>query len=230
VPEPPLSDTDPWPYTLALQHEKECLGFYISGHPLDRFQDEIRGFATLTLSSEALAAVKDGAMVTVGGLISSIKHHVQRDGKQMAFLEFEDFDGMVELLVFGDVYEKFRSLLTEDAMVLVHGAVSKREGDEKPKIRVAACMALSEARGKLTRSVHLRLHTAGLEPEFLSNLRHLCDTRVGECALIIHLVTAEGNEYRVRSGNCRIAPSFEAVRELRALLGKENVWIGKTSA
>jgi len=230
APEPPLADVPPWPYNLALQREKEFLSFYISGHPLDRFHDEIRGFATISLKSETLAAVKDGAVVTVGGLVTSVKPHVQRDGKPMAFLEIEDFDGSVELLVFGDVYEKFRHLLAEDAMVLVHGAITKREGEEKPKIRVDTCMALSDAREKLAKSVHIRLHTTGLEQEFLEEVYHRCAGSGGECTLIIHLVTAEGNEYRVRARNVTVAPSFDVIKELRTHIGKENVWIGKTAA
>jgi DNA polymerase III subunit alpha len=230
MPEPSLADVEPWPFTLALQREKELLGFYVSGHPLDRFQDEIRGFSTMSLNIEELEKVKDGEMVTVGGLVTSVKNHLQRDGRQMAFLEIEDFDGKVELLIFGDVYEKFRSLLIEDAMVLVHGAFSRREREEKPKIRVDTCMALSDARTKLAKSVHVRLHTAGLEQEFLKGLYRQCAAGGGECVLILHLVTAEGNEYRVRARNIRVASSFESVKGLRELLGKENVWIGKTVA
>ena len=230
APEPPFDSVEPWPYSLMLQREKEHLSFYITGHPLDRFQDEIRGFATISLTSEALETVKDGAVVTAGGIVTSVKQHPQRDGRQMAFLEIEDFDGSVELLVFADVYEKFRSLLAEDAMVLVHGTVSRRGGEEKPKIRVDACLALSEARQKLARSVHIRLQTAGLEREFLEELRRLCVKEGGECGLIIHLVTTEGNEYRIRVRNVTVSSSFDAVKELRDRVGKENVWIGKNAA
>jgi DNA polymerase III subunit alpha len=230
TPEPPLADVPPWPYNQILQREKEFLSFYVSGHPLDRFQDEIRGFATISLKPEALASVKDGAVVIVGGLVTSLKPHVQRDGKPMAFLEIEDFDGAIELLVFGDVYEKYRQLLTEDAMVLVHGSISKREGEEKPKIRADRCIALSEAREKLAKSVHVRLNTAGLELEFLQKIRQQCSKDAGECALVIHLVTLEGNEYRVHARAIGVSSSFDVIKELRTLVGKENVWIGKNVA
>jgi DNA polymerase III subunit alpha len=230
APEPQLQNVPPWPYNLVLQREKELLSFYVSGHPLDRFQDEIRGFSTISLREESLQSVKDGAAVTVGGLIISVKQHMQRDGKPMAFLQLEEFDGAVELLVFGDIYEKFRHLLTEDAMVLVHGIISKREGEEKPKLRVDNCISLSESREKLTRSVHVRLNTQGLEQEFLQEIKRQCaNGGKGECAFVIHLVTGEGNEYRVRSRNCKVSSSPEFVKELRNHVGKENVWIGKTT-
>ncbi|MBN2038289.1 MAG: DNA polymerase III subunit alpha [Chitinispirillaceae bacterium] len=230
APEPSLAEVDPWPYNLMLQKEKEFLNFYVSGHPLDRFQDEIKGFATISLKPEALVSVQDGAAVTVGGLIIAVKPHVQRDGKPMAFLELEDFDGSMELLAFGDAYEKYRSLLMEDAMVLVHGIISKREGEEKPKLRVDNCIALSDSREKLARSVHVRLNTAGLEKEFLAQIHAQCSAKSGPCALVLHLVTQEGNEYRIRARDLTVSASPEAVASMRALCGKENVWIGKTAA
>jgi DNA polymerase-3 subunit alpha len=230
APEPALADVVPWPYNLVLAMEKEYLSFYVSGHPLDRFQDEIRGFATISLKPESLTGVKDGSAVTAGGLITSVKPHVQRDGKPMAFLEIEDFDGSIELLVFGDAYEKFHNLLSEDAMVLVHGTISKRDGEEKPKLRLDNCIALSDAREKLTRSVHLRLHTQGLEKEFLQTIREQCGRDHGDCSLILHLMTAEGNEFRVRARNVKVSASTDSVKLIRGLLGKENVWLGKAAA
>jgi DNA polymerase III alpha subunit len=70
---------------------------------------------------------------------------------------------MIELLVFGDAYEKFRHLLAADSMVLVHGQISKRDGEEKPKLKIDNCIALSEARDKLVRSVHIKLNTQDLK-------------------------------------------------------------------
>ncbi len=230
LPVPPLPDVPPWPYVATLQKEKEFLNFYVSGHPLDRFQDEIRGFATMSLAPESLAGIGDGAVVTVGGLVTSVKQHVQRNGKPMAFMSMEDFDGTVELLVFGDAFEKYRNLLTEDAMVLAHGTITKRESEESPKIRLDNCLPLAEARERLARSVHVRLNTAGLEKEFLGAIRRRCEKNAGSCAVILHLVTAEGNEYRMRSRSVRIAPTTETLNELREQVGRENVWIGKSAA
>ncbi len=87
IPEPQLADVQPWPYNLVLQREKEILGFYVSGHPLDRYYDEVKGFSSFSLKQEVLAEVKDNASVTIGGLITSLKTHTQRDGRPMAFLE-----------------------------------------------------------------------------------------------------------------------------------------------
>ncbi len=230
LPVPPLPDVPPWPYNATLQKEKEFLNFYVSGHPLDRFQDEIRGFATMSLAPESLAKVREGAVVTVGGLVTVVKQHIQKNGKPMAFMSMEDFDGTVELLVFGDAYEKYRDLLVEDSMVLAHGTVSRREGEESPKIRLDNCIALSEARERLARSIHVRLTTAGLEKDFLGSFRRRCEKNAGSCAVIFHVVTSEGNEYRMRSRSVKISPAPEALKELREQVGRDNVWIGKSAA
>lgn len=230
VPEPSLPDTAPWPYNLLLQKEKEVLNFYVSGHPLDRFQDEIKGFSTVSLKPEAIAEVKDGIAVTVGGIITSFKPHTQRNGKPMAFLELEEFDGAIELLVFGDAYEKFQHLLAVDSMVLVHGTISKRDGEDTGKLKVDNCISLSESRALLAKSVHLRLHTQGLEPEFLQEIKKIAVRQPGECALIMHIITAEQNEYRVRVKTCTISPEADVLHALREKIGKENVWVAKTAA
>jgi DNA polymerase-3 subunit alpha len=230
IPEPQLAAVEPWPYNLLLQKEKEILGFYVSGHPLDRYYDEVKGFSSISLKPEALVDVKDSASVTVGGMITSLKTHTQRDGRPMAFLELEEFDGNIELLIFGDAYEKFKHLLAVDAMVLVHGQISKREGEDKPKLRVDNCISLSESREKLTKSIHIRLNTQGLEKEFIQDIYKQCNSAQGECALILHLLTAERNEYRIKAKNIRVVPDPEIIRQLRNKIGKENVWLGKTAA
>lgn len=230
IPEPSLPDTQPWPYNQLLQREKEILGFYISGHPLDRYKDEIRGFSTISLKKESLTEVKDSTSVTVGGLITSLKTHTQRDGRSMAFLELEEFDGSIELLVFSDAYEKFSHLLAVDNMVLIHGQISKRDGEEKPKLRVENCISLAESREKLARSVHILLNTQALEKEFIQDVYKQCKNMKGECSLVIHLITGDQNECRVRAKNLKVSAAPEIIKELRAKIGKENVWIGKNAA
>jgi DNA polymerase-3 subunit alpha len=230
IPEPPLPQVEPWPYNILLQKEKEILGFYVSGHPLDRYFDEVKGFSTVSLKQESLAEVKHDTAVTIGGMITSIKTHNQRDGRLMAFLELEEFDGSIELLIFGDAYEKFKHLLAVDAMVLVHGQISKREGEEKPKLRVDNCMSLSEAREKLTKSLHIRMSTPGLEKDFVQDIFKQCSAVKGECSVILHIATSERNEYKIKAKNIKVLPDPEMIKQLREKVGKDNVWIGKSAA
>jgi DNA polymerase-3 subunit alpha len=230
VAQPQLANVEPWQYTELLAREKDVLNFYVSGHPLMRFQDEIRGFADVTLHGESLERLKEGRALTVGGLITSIKTHMQRDGRPMAFLELEDFEGAIELLAFGDTYEKFKHLLAADAMVLVHGNVSIREDEKKPKLKIDNVIALSESREKLTRSVHLRIKTGGLEESFVKDLREELSKSQGSCVLFIHMVTGENSEYLIKAKNVTVNPARESIDRIRDKIGKENVWLGKSAS
>jgi DNA polymerase-3 subunit alpha len=229
IPEPELPDVSPWSYTDLLAKEKAVLNFYVSGHPLEHYRDEVEGFTSIRLSQSDLDKVNDGGQVTVGGLITSIRTHMQRDGRPMAFLELEDFEGSIELLAFGDAYEEYRHCLASDAMVLVKGAIMKEE-DRKPKVRVEKVLPLSESREKLTRSIHIRIRTQGLEDDFLKTVQTECSGASGTCRLIIHLITQEENEYRIRSRSISLNPEKDLLDGLRSHLGRENVWISRSAA
>lgn len=227
MPEPGLPDVPPWPYNELLAKEKEVLNFYMSGHPLDHYKDEVLGFSTISLKESILEKKKDGVRVLIGGVITSVKNITQRNGKQMAFLELEDFDGSIELIVFADAYEKHSHLCAVDSMVFVRGALQKKEGDRNLKIIVEKVMPLSESREKLTKSVHIKMSTQGLEEEFIREIHARCSKNKGTCKLIIHLVTQEENEYKVCAKQIQINPSKEVLELLRSKLGQENVWLSQ---
>jgi DNA polymerase-3 subunit alpha len=229
IPEPPLPAVPPWPYSELLTKEKEVLNFYISGHPLDNYRDEVLGFTTHSLKLSTLEEVANNADITIGGLITSLRTHVQRDGRPMAFLELEDFEGSIELIAFGDAYEKFRHLLAVDAMVLVRGNIMKEE-EKKAKLRVEKVLALSESRDKLARSVHIRFLTQGLEEDFIKEVRRQCSEAQGNCQLVIHLITQERNEFKIRAKEVAMNAGKEILEKLRLKLGRENVWLGKSAA
>ena len=128
---PRLPEIPDWPNMEKLNREKAALGFYISGHPLDRYRDELASFSTATLGN--LEQVVDGKEVTVGGVLAKINRMLDKKGNQMAFATLEDFSGKTELILFSDCYEKGKEFLEVDRMVLVTGRVNTREG-ERPKI------------------------------------------------------------------------------------------------
>ncbi|MBD3390767.1 MAG: DNA polymerase III subunit alpha [Chitinivibrionales bacterium] len=229
IPEPSLPDVPPWPYNELLVREKSVLNYYVSGHPLNAYRDEVRGFASLKLDPDSLRTVGDGKTVTTGGTITSLRTHMQRDGRPMAFMEIEDFDGTIELIAFGDAYEQYRHLLAVDTMVLVKGTVMQ-EDERQAKIRVEKVMPLSDTREKLTAAVHIRMRTQGLEEELIREIVEQCRSASGSSKLIIHLVTREENEFRVRSKAVTVAPHKDMVERLREKLGRDNVWLSRGAA
>lgn len=138
-----------------LKLEKESIGYYISGHPLNEFADEIADISTLSFSElqrsgaqtgedetavfEENRNVTDGAKVKICALATGVKTKITKNNKMMAFVTAEDLTGQAEILVFPNVYERCKQYLTEDAPIVISGRLSFRE-DEEPKI---LCDAIS---------------------------------------------------------------------------------------
>mgnify|MGYP001202571274 FL=1 len=142
-----LPQIEEFPLKARLNMEKEVMGIYISGHPLNEFKDildemnttlELRGLKVSEGESEqgpivADSGLDDGSPFTIGGIIVSRKLKTTRNDEIMAFVTLEDLYGSVEVIVFPSAYEKYRSLLEEDSPVIINGRLSIRE-DEDPKV------------------------------------------------------------------------------------------------
>jgi len=227
APEPPLPRVPLWPLNTMLQREKDILGFYVSGRPLDQYRDEINAFADTDIASETFDQTRDGTMVTIGGIITQHKPYTQKNGKAMGFLTLESFDASIEMIAFAEAYDKYSSLFEVDSMVLVQGSVMNRD-EGRPKLRVESCVHLSQTRLEMTKSVHVSVSTGGLDEKTLREIYNACSIFHGDCYLIIHAAAGDGCEYKIRAGNVSVSPSRDAVDKLRGLVGKENVWIART--
>lgn len=128
-----------YPQGELLQYEKEALGFYLSGHPLDEYRDAIRANVSATsldfhLDDETgRSTLRDQQHVTIGGIITEVKAKTTKTQKQMAFIQLEDMVGTVEVIVFPNTYQTKRPLLVEDNKVFIYGHVSVSD-DEDSKL------------------------------------------------------------------------------------------------
>ena len=216
-----LPEMEPWSLHDMLAREKEALGFYVSGHPLERYRDEVSSFASARLAD--LEEIDDNTTVSVAGIITDVIRKTDRRGNPIAFVGVEDFTGSGEVLTFSDAYDAHAELLQEDAMVLVRGRLSKREG-EAPKVVADEDIPLEQVRGRLTRAIHLLL--VGEEgPELAGEARVVLGRYPGEVPVYIHLDYGESSTLRLRSGSIRVDPNGPVLNELKDILGDENVWI-----
>lgn len=132
-----------------LQMEKECLGLYVSGHPVERFLPRARlvGYKSiheiLSGASERLAGFKDGDTVSFVGMLTAKKQHITKSGKAMCFAGFEDLTGSIEAVVFSDIYEKSAQALGVNAIFGVHGTISTKE-EEDAKLLVKRLVPVTE--------------------------------------------------------------------------------------
>ena len=238
VEEPGLPAVDPWPYPEMLEKEKEVLGFYLSGHPLEPFRAELEGFATCPLDPEKLKALPSGSQVVLGGMITRLKQGIGKDNRTYAFAQLEDFVGKVEVVLWADVYESVRHLVALDSMVLIRGALEwdeergkhkisspKRDRNAPRKGSEMKVMPLSEARTRLTKSVHVRFKTGGLPREQLERMQSLCEMNPGHCRLVFHVQTTWPDPLAMLSEKYQVSPAAGFFDGARDVAGAGNVWL-----
>jgi DNA polymerase-3 subunit alpha len=225
-PEPQLPRGAPLTEAERLKDEKAVLGFYISGHPLERYRDLVEMFA-LETNTSTISQFRD-RRVELACVVTSMSVNVGRSsGKEYCKLTVEDFHGTAGAMVFGDVWQDTKGLFAEDAPVLIEGQVSGNSRDEEnPPIFVDSVRLLKsvDASGGIAVCIELR---EGDEPhpgEF-KNVREVLASSPGDGALYLKW-HPEGNGVTppmLASSSLRVEPSAALLADLRALLGRERV-------
>ena len=203
-----------------LKYEKEMLGIYISGHPLDKLRSEIEKVSninTLELMKiqEETDLSKDGKSVKFAGIISEVKKKFTKNNTRMAFVTVEDLYGSCEIIVFDSCYAQCANLLCDDSIVLVEGRLSIREDDE-PKIVARTISELKEHKNR-----KLNLDITNLNEEQKEKLRGAIKFFAGDNNNI--LLQIQNNETKSPAGS--IFLTSEILKEFEELIGKENVSI-----
>ncbi len=184
-----LPAAEPWPERELLKGEKEVLGFYVTGHPLNDYEEKIRELATADSSTiETLAGQgSQNAEVALCGILSSVTVKRNREGKPWAAVVLEDRSGNVDLLIFAASFESLRPMLVPDQAVLVRGTLRLDENGP-PKVAVSDITPLDVARIRLPRQVFVRVRLPR-EPEsdVAERLAELFRSKPGETDVCFRL-------------------------------------------
>jgi DNA polymerase-3 subunit alpha len=209
-----------WDESVRLHREKESLGFYFSGHPLDRYADMLGSL--VTANTLALAERKDREPVVLAALVGEVKVILDRKGHPMAFVSVEDIHGSSEVIVFADCYQKRRAKLQQDAVVVVAGKVSVKTKGET-KVIADEVYTIEEAIGILARRVHLTIRPESFGEQELVCLKETLTRFPGEREIVIHVRENGRERVAVRSRTARVAPKMELIEALRTIGGVERV-------
>ncbi|NOZ08476.1 MAG: DNA polymerase III subunit alpha [FCB group bacterium] len=224
VTEPPLPDVEAWSEAECLAREKELIGFYLSGNPLDKFDEDLREFNNVDLGN--WDKEKLPAELHVGGIISGIKKLIDKKNKQWAILTLTGRTGQAEVFVFAKQYSKLADRLHIDAPVFVKGALSKRNGDEEVlKILADDIIPVTQARQYFSHTVNIRLQRDVSDKNILDAIMKLVGTNGGNCSLVFHLVRSKGSVQRIKAGKTSVSPAPEFIAGLRKIVQPQNVWI-----
>jgi len=223
---------DPWDLRETLKREKQALGFYVSGHPLDRYGRELRRFDVVPTTD--LPGLAQWAKVRVAGVVENYRDRIFKNGGgRVVFFELEDEVGRVDVKVAEKKIETFAPLLTAGEPVLVEAKVSfplnaDEEADEgdavkKPTLFLESVRTLADAIQVETRGVSIRLAADRVKPDHLRSLRDLLQRSPGSCPVSVVIELAEGAEAILSLGSSlRVAPTDAMLAGLERLFG-ENV-------
>ncbi|MBI3010908.1 MAG: DNA polymerase III subunit alpha, partial [Candidatus Omnitrophica bacterium] len=215
-----------WPESQKLAFEKALLGFYVSGHPLARYEASLKAFATA--HSQQLLQAEEGVLVTVGGILTKVKHTTtKKTNEQMAVCLLEDLHGDVEVLVFPNNFPQLAPALKPSAVVFVEGRVAIR--DDRPRLIAQQVVPIEQGTSQLARAMELVLRHGG-EKELLEELKGLLGRFPGEVPIYLRVEMPQEPAMRLKlAENFKVEPRQELLEELGRLLGEESIVIRRRS-
>ncbi|HKK20598.1 MAG TPA: DNA polymerase III subunit alpha, partial [candidate division Zixibacteria bacterium] len=217
---PELPNIAEWSNSEKLTQEKAMLGYYISGHPLDKFRDELKYFTTYKIENLSLAA--DGREVTIGGIITQVKKMADKKGNMMAFITVEDYSGSVELIIFSSCFEKCRDFIVNEQMVLITGKVSTQEG-KAAKIITSEAMPLEKLTERFNCQLVIKIESDCSDTLIDKALASL-DEYKGSAPVLL-AARENGSEVYIKSNKYTVNLDFTLLNSLKELLGESGAYL-----
>ena len=227
-----------WPQRKLLAFEKDSLGFYVSGHPLDRFADQIEQYATAYV--EDLRGMDNYARITLCGIQTAYKARPLKSGDgRMGIITFEDQTGTVEVIAMGEELNQYEPLLTSDEPLLLRGTLRVEREEERVNVSVRLgfgrprrgepestdppVVLLADVRTARARAVEIGLMTTAVSVDRMTALGALLrePRHGGLCEAWIKLTTADACDVTLKMPDVKVSPSEELFDELRRVFAGE---------
>jgi len=215
------ADCKEWDTQKRLDYEKDYLGFYISGHPLDKFHEELDAFTNAT-STDYHEILPDRQSLRLGGMITKVRTFFDRRERECAVFTLEDRLGTVDIFAFNENFDRHRPLIQPGSAVLVSGKLSVRPSDEKGKVIADWLLSLRDVRQDEGVGVEVRLDTKKTDGPLLKSIQEALLRHSGKNPFYLRVVEPNG-DYLLRSREVSVEPSDSLLEELRQLLGQRRV-------
>ncbi|KZZ43828.1 DNA polymerase III subunit alpha [Oleiphilus sp. HI0118] len=209
-----------WSEKQRLAHEKDTLGLYLTGHPFDEYESEVRRFAR-----NAIIDLKPSRnKIAIAGLIVDLRLMKNKRGQNMCFVTLDDRSARIEATLFSDAYDEFKDQLNKDTVVVIEGGVSHDDFSGNLKLRVDKVMSLVDARQQYASQLVLNVHADQFKNGFLKELKSvLAPYQGGGCPVTLRYCRNDAETTIALGEAWRLRPDDEALFELAHILGKEKV-------
>jgi DNA polymerase-3 subunit alpha len=193
IPEPPMPEAEEWPLIEKLKYEKDVIGIYLTGHPLDNYKLELDRFCNANVSDlknmqkarsgeggddvkAAFSKLKEKGELRIGGLVSNAQHKMTKTGKPFGTFVLEDYNDTYEFVLFGEEYADKKKYLVDGYFLHIKGTIEEKfRQKDNWDLRIASMSLLSEMRDKLTKSVTVCLDLNALNDGLMSNLQQMVE-------------------------------------------------------
>jgi DNA polymerase-3 subunit alpha len=218
-----MINEDDWPKLKRLQAEKEVLGFYLSGHPLENYAEELSHFISTPLNE---LTAKAGHHITIAGWVLTIRSLWTKRGDRMAVLNLEDASGRLEVTLFSDTYAKYREKLNKDKLLIIEGEIQRDEFTGNTRVLGKKILDITEARETHAKKLLIKLSKplaeAGLIDDLQKIMSNFCP---GLCPTSIEYYHPElsTHVYFSLGDNWRVKPSDDLLKVLRESFGEGSI-------
>ena len=213
---PTFPEMEEWNEGELLNYEKESLGFFITGHPLAKYEPLLKKFANA--DTLKLHDLSDGQVVRIGGIVRDYKHHNDKKGEIMAFVTLEDLNGFAEITLFASVYSSVSAYIEKDSAIMVEGRITRDENS--CKILADTVVPINKAEETWTASVHLNLDVTVHNKESLKKLYEIFKQHKGSSSAYLHLVMPQRTDTSiVLHDSIRVKAGPELTEAVNRFLG-----------
>jgi DNA polymerase-3 subunit alpha len=215
-PEPQLPDAEEWPEYELLANEFATLGFYISGHPLDKYSARLRELKAVELA--AMEGRRNGEDVVIGALVSSLRPMRSRKGDRWAILNLQDMTGELEALVFPEAFARLEAVLKSAVPLLLRGRVNVEDAGTRVAIQEARPLDGIAGAPETTARMRVRIDLSAMDEYTLDQIKTVLAGSPGPCPIAFDIFDPDGSMATIAS-NQRVRIDERLVNRLQEMPG-----------
>lgn len=223
MPKPRIDPVEPFSELEKLNLEKEVVGIYISGHPLDNFRFEMETFCTAACNQFNEIENLAGRELKIGGIVTSVEHRTTKNGKPFGKFQIEDYTGNTSFVLFGEDYLKFRNFMNIGWFLFIEGSVVRNNwGQQNLEFKIRNIDILNEIGLKRSKGVSLRVNTTEVTSDLIGRIEDVCSEFAGNTPLFLKLKDENENIHlELLSRKFRVNPVNEMMKKLKKVADVE---------
>ncbi|UPT65927.1 MAG: DNA polymerase III subunit alpha [Sphingobacteriales bacterium JAD_PAG50586_3] len=224
IEEPAFPKCEEWSELERLKLEKDVIGIYISGHPLDAYKIEVEHICRHRVAdlNENLGKFRNAGEVSIGGIMSAVQHKTTKTGKPFGNFTISDFTGSMQIALFGEDYVNFKNFLSDGYFIYIKAQVRERWNQpDSLELKVSRMMLLDDVREKMVKSLTINLKLDDISDIVVDDLESLIKAHPGNCAVKISVFDLESQiQVDMPSKNSKISVNAAFIKQLEVLAGE----------